>query len=150
VRDLQLYLNPQAGHLLDWFHLAMRLTVMQQTAKGLPDTIQAAEGTCMLRDPMVRSLERLQWSLWRGNLYKAFHKIAARAPRCGGGTRICSERRRPWRKSLWRLDPRFLMLSVRVSHRFRLGVDSMGRYVYKKSVGRYTPRTPRRCACGGR
>jgi hypothetical protein len=33
VRDLQLYLNPQAEHLLDWFHLVMRLTVMQQTAK---------------------------------------------------------------------------------------------------------------------
>jgi hypothetical protein len=29
VRDLQLYLNPQAEHLLDWFHLTMRLTVMQ-------------------------------------------------------------------------------------------------------------------------
>jgi hypothetical protein len=36
VRDLQLYLNPHAEYLLDWFHLAMRLTVMQQTAKGLP------------------------------------------------------------------------------------------------------------------
>jgi hypothetical protein len=39
VRDLQLYLNPHAEHLLDWFHLAMRLTVLQQTAKGLPLTI---------------------------------------------------------------------------------------------------------------
>ncbi len=32
VRDLQLYLNPQAEHLLDWFHVTMRLTVLQQTA----------------------------------------------------------------------------------------------------------------------
>ncbi|RPJ62548.1 MAG: ISKra4 family transposase [Acidobacteria bacterium] len=37
VRDLQLYLSPEADHLLDWFHLAMRLTVLQQTAKGLPE-----------------------------------------------------------------------------------------------------------------
>jgi hypothetical protein len=36
VRDLQLYLNPHAEHLLDWFHLAMRLTVIQQSAKSLP------------------------------------------------------------------------------------------------------------------
>jgi hypothetical protein len=43
VRDLQLYMNPQAEHLLDWFHLAMRLTVMQQTAKGLPQTIRDDE-----------------------------------------------------------------------------------------------------------
>ena len=35
VRDLQLYLSPEAEHLLDWFHVAMRLTVLQQTAKGL-------------------------------------------------------------------------------------------------------------------
>ncbi len=26
--------NPQAEHLLDWFHLTMRLTVMGQMAKG--------------------------------------------------------------------------------------------------------------------
>ena len=30
VRELQLYLNPQAEHLLDWFHITMRLTVMNQ------------------------------------------------------------------------------------------------------------------------
>ena len=36
VRDLPLYLNPQAEHLLDWFHVTMRLTVLGQYAKGLP------------------------------------------------------------------------------------------------------------------
>jgi hypothetical protein len=76
VRDLQLYLSPEAEHLLDWFHLAMRLTVMQQTAKGLPLTIQDEEETYPLRDPVVRSLERLKWSLWHGNVYQAFQKIA--------------------------------------------------------------------------
>jgi hypothetical protein len=76
VRDLQLYLNPHAEHLLDWFHLAMRLTVMQQTAKGLPQTIQGEEAMYPLRDPVVHQLERLKWSLWHGNVYKAFHKIA--------------------------------------------------------------------------
>jgi hypothetical protein len=76
VRDLQLYLNPQAEHLLDWFHLAMRLTIMQQTAKGLPQTIHDEEETYTLRDPVVRSLERLKWSLWHGNVYKAFKKLA--------------------------------------------------------------------------
>ena len=35
MRDLQLYLNPQAKHILDWFHVTMRLTVLQQTAKVL-------------------------------------------------------------------------------------------------------------------
>ena len=36
VRDLQLYMSPEAEHLLDWFHLSMRLTVLQQSAKSLP------------------------------------------------------------------------------------------------------------------
>jgi hypothetical protein len=75
VRDLQLYLSPEAEHLLDWFHLAMRLTVMQQSAKSLPLTIQDEEETYPLRNPVVRSLERLKWSLWHGNVYKAFQKI---------------------------------------------------------------------------
>ena len=50
----------------------MRLTVLQQTAKGLPLTIQDEEETYPLRDPVVRSLERLKWALWHGNVYKAF------------------------------------------------------------------------------
>jgi hypothetical protein len=54
---------------------AMRLTVMQQTAKGLPHTIQDQEETYTLRDPVIHSLERLKWSLWHGNVYKAFQKI---------------------------------------------------------------------------
>jgi len=34
IRDLPLYLNPQAEHLLDWFHVTMRITLMGQLAKG--------------------------------------------------------------------------------------------------------------------
>jgi hypothetical protein len=71
VRDLQLYLNPHAEHLLDWFHVAMRLTVLQQTAKGLPDQIRDEEQDYPLRDPVIRNLERLKWFLWHGNVYKA-------------------------------------------------------------------------------
>jgi hypothetical protein len=54
----------------------MRLTVMQQIAKGLPQTVHDEEETYTLRDPVVRALERLKWSLWHGNVYKAFQKIA--------------------------------------------------------------------------
>src|SRR5712691_12782302 len=35
VRELQLYLNPQAEYVLDWFHITMRLTVLGQFAKGI-------------------------------------------------------------------------------------------------------------------
>ena len=75
VRELQLYLNPHAEHLLDWFHLAMRLTVLQQTAKGLPEKIRDEEVDYPLRDPVMRDLERLKWYLWHGNVYKALQVV---------------------------------------------------------------------------
>jgi hypothetical protein len=75
VRDLQLYLSPEAEHLLDWFHVSMRLTVLQQTAKGLPDKIRDDEEDYPLRDPVVQELERLKWFLWHGNVYKALQVV---------------------------------------------------------------------------
>jgi hypothetical protein len=75
VRELQLYQNPHDEHLLDWFHVAMRLTVLQQTAKGLPDKSCDGEEDYPLRDPVVRNLERLKWFLWHGNVYKALQVV---------------------------------------------------------------------------
>jgi hypothetical protein len=71
IRDLQLYLNPQAEHLLDWFHVTMRLTVMQQTAKSLPETTRDEEMTYEVRAPITTELDHLRWFLWHGNVYQA-------------------------------------------------------------------------------
>lgn len=38
VRDLQLYMSPQAEHILDWFHITMRIQDMKQIATGLKIT----------------------------------------------------------------------------------------------------------------
>src|SRR5215475_6039325 len=51
VRELQLYLNPHAEHLLAWCYVTMRLTVLQQTAKGLPEQTRDEEQDYPLRDP---------------------------------------------------------------------------------------------------
>jgi hypothetical protein len=75
VRELQLYLNPHAEHLLDWFHLTMRLTVLQQTATGLSETTNDGEEIYALRDPVVRELERLKWFLWHGNVDQALQVV---------------------------------------------------------------------------
>ncbi len=69
VRDLQLYLNPNAEHLLDWFHIAMRITVMRQMAKGL-----GAAGT-ELRETALKELERIKWFLWHGNVFRALETM---------------------------------------------------------------------------
>ena len=79
VRELQLYLNPNAEHLLDWFHLTMRLTVLQQMAKGLPQRIDAGDGEepYPLRDPVKKGLERTKWCLWHSNVFRALQEIGA-------------------------------------------------------------------------
>jgi hypothetical protein len=69
VRDLQLYMSPEAEHILDWHHVTMRLTVLDQYAKGLVHHDRA------LGEEIREKIARLKWSLWHGNLYKALDKI---------------------------------------------------------------------------
>jgi hypothetical protein len=69
VRYLQLYRSPEAEHMLDWHHITMRLTVLDQYAKGLVHHDQT------LGEEIRDKIERLKWSLWHGNLYKTFYKI---------------------------------------------------------------------------
>lgn len=69
VLPLQLYLNPQAEHLLDWFHITMRITVMNQMAKGLDGSDSE------LRTDALKELERIKWFLWHGNVFKALQSI---------------------------------------------------------------------------
>src|SRR6266508_2197685 len=69
VRELQLYLNPQAEHLLDWLHMSMPLTVMNQMAKGLgPEESESRAGA-------LKQLESIKWYLWHGNVFKALRRI---------------------------------------------------------------------------
>jgi hypothetical protein len=68
IREVQLYLNPEAEHYLDWFHITMRLTVMGQYAKGLDATQER-------RQVILRSLESVKHYLWHGNVARARDKI---------------------------------------------------------------------------
>jgi hypothetical protein len=70
VRDLPLYLSPQSEQYLDWFHVAMRVTVMRQFAKGLRSRDNPA-----LAKSVLDELERLKWFLWHGNVYRALETI---------------------------------------------------------------------------
>jgi len=63
-------LNPNAEHILDWFHITMRLTVMRQMAKGLgPPGFE-------LRDLALKELERIKWFLWHGNTFRALQTVS--------------------------------------------------------------------------
>jgi hypothetical protein len=69
VRDLQRYMSPEAEHILDWFHLSMKLMVLAQYGKGL------VHCDAELGEEIREKIERLKWSLWHGNVYKALYKI---------------------------------------------------------------------------
>jgi hypothetical protein len=73
VRGLQLYLSPQSEHVLDWFHITMRLTVMRQMAKGLPQLV----ADWLTSEAADRYLESAKWYLWHGNVYMALSRLNA-------------------------------------------------------------------------
>jgi hypothetical protein len=70
LRDLQLYLRVLAEHLLDWFHITMRITVLRQQLKELIAT--APDHDLVKLDD---ELERLKWYLWHGNVFQALQVV---------------------------------------------------------------------------
>ena len=69
LRNLQLYMRPNAEHILDWFHIAMRVTVLQQMARGLPPPFDRD------KDALVEYLDRIRWCIWNGNIGLALERI---------------------------------------------------------------------------
>jgi hypothetical protein len=52
-------------HVLDWFHITMRITVLSQYARGVALHDDAAGKS------LLAKLERIKWLLWHGNQYRA-------------------------------------------------------------------------------
>ncbi len=78
VRDLQMRMSPQAEHVLDWFHVTMRLTLMNQLAVGLVNAGEegkAEEGDASVVAEIVRDLKSVKWNLWHGNIRRALWRI---------------------------------------------------------------------------
>ena len=65
VRKLQAYLHPSSAHIIDWFHLAMKLTVLQQQNKAFLEE-NLAGGT-----QVAKTLEHVKHYLWHGNVDNA-------------------------------------------------------------------------------
>lgn len=93
VRAVAELLSAESEHMLDWFHITMRLTVMGQMAKSLPghraDTPEqpedeevedieptvAAEATVGTSVHVCGRLGRVKWLLWHGNVRRALEEI---------------------------------------------------------------------------
>jgi hypothetical protein len=69
VRRVQEYLHPFSEHLIDWFHITMRLTVLQQQTKGLQEE-QPQPGAVV-----SKQLESVKHLLWHGNTEEALERL---------------------------------------------------------------------------
>ena len=69
LRTAQMAVYPESEHVLDWFHVTMRLTVLKQFAKGVIHT-DAKTGQLLLE-----RLSSTKWYLWHGNFVKALELV---------------------------------------------------------------------------
>jgi len=67
LRDLTDGHSPQSTSILDWFHIAMRLTVLGQTGKSVEVEHKG--------EKFEEELERVKWFLWHNNVYKALQLL---------------------------------------------------------------------------
>jgi hypothetical protein len=62
LRAIQQQVAPHADHVLDWFHISMRFTNLQQIAKGVNATVDGA-----VRSHALAEIDRAKWRLWNGH-----------------------------------------------------------------------------------
>lgn len=69
VRNLQRDMSPNAEHILDWFHITMRITVMSNSIAGLEKgRMRKARST------FSDLLERVKWNIWHGKVDRAMER----------------------------------------------------------------------------
>jgi hypothetical protein len=69
VRRVQEYLHPNGEHIIDWFHITMRLTVLQQQTKALQ---AEQEDSGVAESKQLKSIKHL---LWHGNVDEALERL---------------------------------------------------------------------------
>ena len=69
VRRVQEYLHPFSEHLIDWFHITMRLTVLQQQTKAIQQERPETGADVSKR------LESVKHLLWHGNVDEALERL---------------------------------------------------------------------------
>jgi hypothetical protein len=69
VRRVQEYLHPFSEHLIDWFHITMRITVLQQQTKALQEEQPQAGADVSKR------LESVKHLLWHGNTDEVLERL---------------------------------------------------------------------------
>ena len=69
VRRVQEYLHPFSEHLIDWFHITMKLTVLQQQLQGWQEERPETGADVSQRVESVKHL------VWHGNTEEALERL---------------------------------------------------------------------------
>ena len=69
IRQVREYLHPNSEHVIDWFHITVRLTVLQQQTKALQE---ARPESGAAASKQVESIKHL---LWHGNVEEALERL---------------------------------------------------------------------------
>jgi len=74
LRCLLMSALPEATHILDWYHLTRRLTVLKRVLFGKEAIKQFSMG---YHDRLCKHLKSLKWRLWHGYIGGAINRIRA-------------------------------------------------------------------------
>jgi len=72
VRRVQTYLHPDSEHWIDWFHITMRITVLQQQTKSLQGEANRAKEAVELS----KRIDSVKHLIWHGNVAEALDRMA--------------------------------------------------------------------------
>ena len=72
VRRVQTYLHPDSEHWIDWFHITMRITVLQQQTKSLQEEANRAKEAVELS----KRIDSVKHLIWHGNVDEALDRMA--------------------------------------------------------------------------
>jgi hypothetical protein len=130
VRKLQEYLNPDSEHILDWFHITMRITVLQQCAQGL-QKLSAPDATNKDEESLERRLESVKHYLWHGNSAKALdglQDLEDALEECWGCDKAGEKKPRPDNDSAARMLKYVLELETYITNNAQFIVNYGERY----------------------
>ena len=71
VRRVQTYLHPGSEHWIDWFHITMRITVLQQQTKSLQGEANRAKAAV----EWSKRIDSVKHLLWHGNVAEALDRM---------------------------------------------------------------------------
>jgi hypothetical protein len=71
VRRVQEYMQPGSEHWIDWFHITMRVTVLQQQTKSL----MAEAGRAETGKAIAKRIESVKHLIWHGNVAEVLERL---------------------------------------------------------------------------